>query len=355
MTCLMNWILMAAACLGLVVIAAAADVGGRIQEDELILVASRGESLVTVLIADSHNTHQVVRVEAGPTGLVLAKDGGIVAVLHGGASSADHSVTFFSLQLERVLRVVTLEGVSRPSSGAFEFDGAHLLIAVQNGTSLYRISVKTGIAQPLLDLGEMGASQVLVAPDGKTAWASFAQSGTLVVCDLLQGRVTSRIPLGGGTSNIALHPGGRELWATNALTNSISIVDLESQREVIEFPVGSEPWDLAFTPDGNSVLVVHRHGASATLLDTKHRTVRGEVRLGESSHQELGGKTEPAVIGVLPTSVAMGLNGLRAYVTCEGTGELLTLALAPLSVENRMIVGRSLSTVCVAQGPTRTP
>jgi YVTN family beta-propeller protein len=326
---------------------------------EVILVAAQGANRVVLIEPGTATPRQVVRVEDGPSGIALTPSGETVAILHAGDAKSGHTVTLFSLRLGRVLRVVDLidkeqpeESLFGPCAAAFESSGAGLLLCVENSSHLYRISTDTGSLLPLLDLGERGASDMVVARDGRHAWVCFAESGTLAVCDLMRGRVLRRIPLGGGPSSLALHPEGHELWATNSLTNSISVVDLVGNREVLEFPVGSQPWDAEFTPDGSKVLVIHRHGGSATLFDSKRRAVLAEISLGPMVQVELGVvkslQDMLAGVGVLPSALAIAPEGQVAHVTCEGSDELLILGLAPLSIKRRIPMGKRPTAVCHA-------
>ncbi|MAE47128.1 MAG: hypothetical protein CMJ86_09585 [Planctomycetes bacterium] len=356
---LQNWIcLVALLAMGLPLVGsvAAESPGGA---PELILVAAQGANRVVLIEPGTATPRQIVRVEGGPSGLALAPSGETVAILHEGDSKSGHTVTLFSLRLGRVLRVVDLidkeqpeESLFGPCAAAFEPSGARLLVCVENSSHLYRISTDTGSLQPLLDLGEKGASDMVVARDGRHAWVCFSESGTLVVCDLMRGRVLRRIPLGGGPSSLALHPDGHEIWVTNSLTNSISVVDLVGNREVLEFPVGSQPWDIDFTPDGSRVLVIHRHGGSAALFDSKRRAVLAELSLGPMVPVELGVAKRlqdmQAGVGVLPSALAMASNGQVAHVTCEGSDELLILGLTPLSIERRIPMGKRPTAVCHA-------
>lgn len=326
---------------------------------EVILVVSQGANRLALIEPGVHAPQQVVRVQDDPSVLVFRNGGDTAAILHKGDSKVGEAVTLFSLRLGRVLRVIDLANEANPEASlfgpcaaAFEPDGAHLLLCVESSPHLYRVSTGDGKYVPLLNLGAAGASDIVSSADGRFAWVSYAESGTLVVCDLLRGRVLRRISLGGGTSAIALHPDGHELWAANALTNSISVVDLDTNREVLEFPVGSQPWSLDFTPDGDSVLVIHRHGGSATLFDSKRRAVMAEIKLGPPRKGELGeGAGYEDVLGgpgVLPSSVSIAPDGRKAHVTCEGTDELVTLSLAPLAIERRRPIGRRPTAVCHA-------
>ncbi len=126
------------------------------------------------------------------------------------------------------------------------------------------------------------------------------------------------------SNTVALTTDGRTLVASNMLNNTLSFIDVivptaaQFQQEI---EVGLDPRSVALTPDNNQVLV----------------TLRGENRLAVVDVQERALQTMIELGGSLPASVVTDRND-RAFVTLQGSGEVVEVNLIDQEVTRRMRV-----------------
>jgi large repetitive protein len=125
------------------------------------------------------------------------------------------------------------------------------------------------------------------------------------------------------SSTIAFEPrtaAAARIWAVNPDNNSVSVFDASTNARIAEVAVGTNPQSLAVAPNG-WVWVVNRDSASISVFQG---TTGTPVTLALPSASQ-------------PFGIAFAPDG-RAYVTLEGTGELLRVN-ADRTLGSRIAVG----------------
>jgi YVTN family beta-propeller protein len=127
------------------------------------------------------------------------------------------------------------------------------------------------------------------------------------------------------TSNtLALTNDGRTLIATNMLNGTISFISviIANQGQVqAEIPVGKDPRGLALTADSSRVVVANRSDNTLTVINVADQSLVGMVDLG----------------GSMPYAIVIP-NNETAYVSLQGSNEVVTVNLSNLRVSQRIRV-----------------
>ncbi len=110
------------------------------------------------------------------------------------------------------------------------------------------------------------------------------------------------------------------LVTANMLNNTISRIDRARGDTVIETTVGRDPRTVAITPDDTRIVVVNRGDGTLSVVDLLTMTV-----------------TATYPVGLLPYGVVTSSNS-SAWVTLEGTDEVIRIALATGEIEARISV-----------------
>jgi DNA-binding beta-propeller fold protein YncE len=201
------------------------------------------------------------------------------------AESEDHLVAL-ELPSGRVLRRVSLP--SGPQYVAAE-NGATVATSPPAGA----VTVIEGDHREVLH-GFGAPHLVAIAPDGKHAYVTDDDRGTLDVIRLFRTRVTSTTRVGLGAHHMASSPNERRLWiALGESARSIVIVDttdIDHPRVVGSFDPGFAAHDLSFSPNGRQVWVTSAVGPEVSVFDAVTHRLLFRVPVGPPpQHVAFGG------------------------------------------------------------------
>jgi YVTN family beta-propeller protein len=125
-----------------------------------------------------------------------------------------------------------------------------------------------------------GPNDIVVSPDGRTAYVANRRSGSVSVLDTSSRELIATISVEGNPWAIALSPDGSRAYVTTGAP-FLSVIDTASKEVIAKPAFGGEPLQLvAVRPDGREVYVSTSYPVGAVprvyALDTQTR------RLGES-------------------------------------------------------------------------
>lgn len=123
------------------------------------------------------------------------------------------------------------------------------------------------------------------------------------------------------SSSIALANDNRTMVAANMINNSMTIFIPSFGRVVAEIPVGNDPRSVALTPDGTTALVTNRGDGTLSVVNVTTAEVSAVIPLD----------------GVLPYGVIT--DGVTAYVTLQGSDQVVGIALSTQQIISRIDVG----------------
>ncbi|MCB9665124.1 MAG: Ig-like domain-containing protein [Alphaproteobacteria bacterium] len=155
------------------------------------------------------------------------------------------------------------------------------------------------------------AGHVFDAPGRYTIWLDVTRDGVRRACTTVQ--VVHRVlPEGRPTtaSTIAFDAAGRRVLVVNPDADSVTALDADTRQVLWERRVGDAPRTLALGPD-DTVWVADQDSDDVTVL-----------ALADGSPVV----TIPLRHGGAPYGVAVAPDGERAYVTLQGSGELVVLS-----------------------------
>ncbi len=135
-----------------------------------------------------------------------------------------------------------------------------------------------------IELGHEPA-HVIIDPQGRLAYASNAEDGTLSVVDVAARKVVREIKTGKRPHGLRMSPDGREIYVANTGDDSVSVIDVAAAKEVARIPVGKAPAQVGFTPDGLRVYVSSTVENSVAVVDTKQRTRIATILVGRKPIQ----------------------------------------------------------------------
>jgi YVTN family beta-propeller protein len=121
--------------------------------------------------------------------------------------------------------------------------------------------------------GFHGSEDIAVTPNGRYAyvpvWEFLGGTDEVFVVDLNLNTVVDIVRLGSGDDaqhGIAIDPSGLLVPTTNFFANSVSVIFTPTNTVIQQIPVGAQPNEVAFTPDGLKAYVTNQGSNTVSVL-----------------------------------------------------------------------------------------
>jgi YVTN family beta-propeller protein len=236
------------------------------------------------------------------------------------------------------------------------------------------------IGQPI-QVGE-NPEDVVVAPDGKSAYVTNEGKNTVSVINVQKQAVVKTITIPG-----PLHPqfvaftprSGRYAYVSlksddKSRKGAVAIIDTTTYTVLPFIPVGRAPYALNFTPDGAKLYVPDHDDSTITVIDTSTNTVIHHIRIAPDPHCIVFSKLQPRAyianhatnrvtvmdtttdkvvhtilnVGTAPHSLALSPNEKEIYVANFGGSNVSIINVATNAVVKSVPVGYKPQAVAFA-------
>jgi YVTN family beta-propeller protein len=151
-----------------------------------------------------------------------------------------------------------------PFNLAITRDGGRLLVACEAANSLVILDVLGGKVVAEIPVGAQ-PHFVLLAQDEALAYVSNRGSDDVSVVDVPSRRVVATIPVGDEPHEIAANAAGTLLYVANAGSYDVSVIDLAARKEMKRLAASRGPWGIARSPDGHRLYVTNNLSRYAAL------------------------------------------------------------------------------------------
>ncbi|MFF3373704.1 beta-N-acetylglucosaminidase domain-containing protein [Streptomyces sp. NPDC002680] len=143
--------------------------------------------------------------------------------------------------------------------------------------------------------------EVVISPDGRTAYAANQGSDTVSVIDVGTSKVTATVAVGDVPAGLALTPDGGTLWVADYSDDAIQPIDLATGAAGAKIAVGDGPENMAITPDGTTLYVANIHDSTVSPVNLS-----------------TGKAGTPIAVGPNPFNVVAAPDGRTVYVSNSG-------------------------------------
>ncbi|WP_329274334.1 beta-N-acetylglucosaminidase domain-containing protein [Streptomyces sp. NBC_01451] len=211
-----------------------------------------------------------------------------------GAGAGTRSVTVSGDDLLSRSIPVQIKGVDSGGGAA-----ARALTANFSGASVSSVDLASGTSTEIPVGNNPG--EVVVSPDGRTAYAANQGSDTVSVIDVAAAKVTATVAVGDVPAGLALTPDGRTLWVADYSDDAVQPIDLATETAGAKITVGDGPENMAITPDGTTLYVANIHDSTVSPVD---------IATGRAG--------TPIAVGPNPFNVVAAPDGRTVYVSDSG-------------------------------------
>lgn len=128
-------------------------------------------------------------------------------------------------------------------------------------------------------------TRAVLQPDGQRLWVTNdvapgqpGQSGVTVI-DATTLKVTASIPTGAGAHAVAFSADGRLAFVTSREAGTLTVIDVPALTKVQELATGARPSDVAFSVTGDAAFVVHEKEGLLAVVSAKTLDVSARLTL----------------------------------------------------------------------------
>lgn len=287
-----------------------------------ILVGNKSADSVWRLSLDDGRKLGEFATGQAPHEIAVSRDGALALVANYGAKTAGNTLSVLDLRGTHSPRSIDLGEHGRPHGLRLLPGDREALVTTEASRHLLRIDVASGRIVAAIALGEGKGHMVAVAADGKTAYVSKVDRGTISRIDLIANAKTDEVAAGAGAEGIAVRPGSDEVWVSNREDGTVTVHDARSLAIRHTLPSPGFPIRVAFTADGRQALVSNARAATVSVFDAKRKKTLATIAL-----QREGAQYRETLLGraALPIGVIADPRRPRVYVAISGGDEIAVI------------------------------
>lgn len=313
--------------LALVAPAAAAD----------LLVGNKSADTVWRLSTQDGSKRGEFATGQGPHEIAVSADGERALVSNYGGAQPGHSLSVIDLRSGGAVRTIDLGENGKPHGMRWLPGDREAVVTTEGSRRLVRVDIDSGRIGSAIDLGEGRGHMVALSRDGRTAYVTKIDQGTVSRIDLDARAKTHEIEAGAGAEGVAVQPVTGEVWVSNREAGTVTVHDPATLavRATVQSP--GFPIRVAFTPGGHHALVTNARAATLSVIDARSHSVVATVELrrdGVQYRDTLLGKA------ALPIGVIADAKRPRVYVAISGGDEIAVVDTKQWKVVDYWKTGR---------------
>ncbi|CAN7281332.1 gluconolaconase [Pseudoxanthomonas sp. LjRoot168] len=277
------------------------------------------------------------RTGEAPHEIAVAPDGRIAVVTNYGDAKSGSSLSVLDLVGGTPTRTIDLGQHGAPHGLRFLPDGRRVLVTTEASASLLVVELASGSIERVIDVGGGTGHMVAVSTDGKVAYLTKIQSGTLSRIDLQSGMKTMERAAGKGAEGVAVRPDGQEVWVTNREDGTVTVHDPRTLAVKRRMSSKGFPIRVVFSADGSRAFVTNARAATLSVFNARTKVPVATVSL---SREDM--TYQPTMLGnaALPIGVALAADRPRAYVAISGGDRIAVIDTERWQVIDYWVTGR---------------
>lgn len=288
-----------------------------------LLVGNKSADSVWRLSLDDGRKLGEFATNQAPHEIAVSGDGALALVAnYGGSEQPGNTLSVLDLRGDAPPRSIDLGRHQRPH-GLRWLPGDREAVATAEGSQhLVRVDIASGQIVAAVPLGEGKGHMVAVAADGRSAYVTKVDRGTVSRIDLRDNRKGVEVASGKGAEGIAVRPGSGEVWVSNREDGTVTVHDPRTLaiRHTLSSP--GFPIRVVFTADGRHALVTNARAGTLSVFDARRKRALASVDLARA-----GVEYRPTMLGraALPIGVIVDPKRPRVYVAISGGDEITVI------------------------------
>jgi len=304
--------------------------------DELLVGNKSADSVWRLSLRDGHKIGEF-RTGKAPHEIAVSKDGKFAVVSNYGRETSGNTLSVLDMATGKPTRAIDLGEHSAPHGLKLLPGNRTVLVTAEGSASLVVVDLVTGKVEHAIEVGTGTGHLVTLSADARFAYVTKVNAGTLSRIDLVQGVKTHERAAGKGAEGVAVSPDGKEVWVSNRQEDTVTVHDPATLAVRRRMSSKGFPIRVVFTADGRHALVTNASAANLAVFDT-----RTKLRIATVELAEPGIAYNQTMLGsaALPIGVAVDPARPRAYVAISGGDRIAVVDTQSWKVVDYWAAGR---------------
>jgi DNA-binding beta-propeller fold protein YncE len=308
----------------------------------LLVVANQQGASATVDNAATMTTIVTLPVGNGPHEVAVSPDGRWAVVsLYGDRTAPGNSLAVIDLAASPpvVSRTIDLGQYTRPHGMAFAVGGSKLLVTSEATQRLAIVDFASGRVDTALATNGRGSHMVTVRRDGRRAWTANIQDGSVTEYDLDVRRTGRTYPAVSMDEGIAATAGGSQVWVGSNDQHVVAVIETATGNKLATLEGFGFPYRIGVSRTGRVAVVNDPVSNRIWIYEVATRNRLAEIDLSKESGIKAPTGGQPGQAGAGPEGVTFDPIADMAYVTLNGTNQVVAVDLTQLKVVGTGLVG----------------
>jgi YVTN family beta-propeller protein len=303
-----------------------------------LLATNMNDNTLTVLDLATGRTLATLPTGAAPHEVAVSHNGRWAVVSnYGPAKQPGNSLTVIDLaaRVPAVVRTIDLGEYHRPHGSVFLPGDTALLVTSEASQAVIVVDFARGTVSAKIPTTQRGSHMVVLTADGRRAFTTNVQDGTISELDVAARAFVRTIPVAPAVEGIAVSPSGDQVWVGSDKVKTVSIVTPASGKVADTIGGFGLPYRLAITPDSRTAIITDPAAAVVRFVNPATRAELGRVSFPADSlvpTAEMPGSPSPEGVVVTP-------DGRTVFVTLQGRNRVVAIDVATRAVLATMPTG----------------
>lgn len=293
-----------------------------------LVVVNQSGSSISIIDLASGKTLTTLPSGHFPHEVAVSADGKWAVVTNYGDRTAGSTMTVVDLDKLSVARTIDIAPKTRPHSGFFLKDNHTLAVTSETSGAILLVDISSGAVTGEAPTGQHVSHMMALNADGRHAYTANIGEGSVSQIDLTGKEPVKFLPVSVQTEGIGLNSTGTQTWLGSNKTNKVYMVDLAAWTVIDSLQTGGMPYRIGFDPKGKVTVITNPTSDEIRFVDPITRKELGVLNVAPAS----GPQSQPEGLTFSP-------DGKTAWVTLNGTGEVVELDLAGRTITRRFTVG----------------
>ncbi|MCW5946859.1 MAG: beta-propeller fold lactonase family protein [Fimbriimonadales bacterium] len=298
-----------------------------------LIVLNKADANGSIIDLQTGDVVKTFATKEGPHEVAVSPDGKYFVVCNYGESTPGSTLTVFSLEEMRELRLIDLGEYKRPHGIEF-FEAHRIVVTSETARKVVVIDAQTGRIENAIDTQGSLSHMLALSPEKKFIYTTNMSSNDMSIIHI-NTMETRTVKLGRQPEGIDVSPDNKEVWIGNRQDGTISVFSIEKQEVTHTLESPGFPIRVKFTPNGQRVLVSNANAGTVTVFDAATKKLEHTIAIKVPGFVAQGNQTSTQPIGIL-----IHPNGKFAYVACSVSDAVVVLDLEKWEIAGYLKAGR---------------